>query len=392
MSNPLGQMSVTQLKGVGPKMAEKLGDFGLRTVQDVLFHLPARYEDRTRVYNIADLYHGLYATVVATVLSADIKFGKRRSLMVKVADDSGTLSCRFFFFSAAQKKQLLPGTRVRLFGEMRRGLTGLEVVHPEYKILSEDEAISVAQSLTPVYPATDGIKQITLRNLTEAALQALDQGALAELFPTGLYQQQISLAEALHLVHRPPPDVALSLLEEGAHPAQQRLILEELIAHHLSILQVRQANGQDPSFVIPCGDSLSVQFLQTLPFSPTGAQQRVVEEIHADLKQGRPMLRLVQGDVGSGKTLVAALAALPVIAQGYQVALMAPTELLAEQHHKTLRSGLRHWALKWVGSRASSRARRASRCSAHLRLVRSICWSAPMRCFKKKSNMPIWLW
>jgi ATP-dependent DNA helicase RecG len=313
-------------------MADKLSDFGLRTVQDVLFHLPSRYEDRTRIYNIADLYHGLYATVVATVLSADIKFGKRRSLMVKVADDSGSLSCRFFFFSAAQKKQLLPGTRVRIFGEMRRGLNGLEVVHPEYKIISDDAPISVAASLTPVYPATDGIKQITLRNLTEAALQALDQGALAELFPSGLYEQQISLSAALHLVHRPPPDVALSLLEDGAHPAQQRLILEELIAHHLSILQVRQAHGQDPSFVIPCDDAVSQQFLQTLPFTPTGAQQRVVHEIHADLTRGQPMLRLVQGDVGSGKTLVAALAALPVIAQGYQVALMAPTELLAEQH------------------------------------------------------------
>ena len=355
----LGSMPVTKLKGVGPKMAEKLHDFGLRTVQDVLFHLPLRYEDRTRVYNIADVHHGLHATVVAQVISADIKFGKRRSLVVKVSDETGGLSCRFFFFSAAQKKQFIPGTRVRIFGEMRRGLNGLEVVHPEYKIVQDDAPIAVAESLTPVYPATDGIKQITLRNLTESALQELDKGALTELFPTGLYDQQVSLRDALYLVHRPPPNVTMELLTEGKHPAQHRLILEELIAHHLSILQVRRDHAQDPGFAIAPQDPLSTAFLQQLPFAPTGAQVRVVEEIKSDLVRGVPMLRLVQGDVGSGKTLVAALAALPVIAQGYQVALMAPTELLAEQHAQNFANWFAPLGLEvgWLAGKLKGKAR-----------------------------------
>ena len=248
---------------------------------------------------------------------------------------------------------------MRIFGEMRRGLNGLEVVHPEYKIVQDDAPIAVAESLTPVYPATDGIKQITLRNLTESALQELDKGALTELFPTGLYDQQVSLRDALYLVHRPPPNVTMELLTEGKHPAQHRLILEELIAHHLSILQVRRDHAQDPGFAIAPQDPLSTAFLQQLPFAPTGAQVRVVEEIKSDLVRGVPMLRLVQGDVGSGKTLVAALAALPVIAQGYQVALMAPTELLAEQHAQNFANWFAPLGLEvgWLAGKLKGKAR-----------------------------------
>ncbi len=217
----------------------------------------------------------------------------------------------------------------------------------------------MADSLTPVYPATEGIKQVTLRNLTESALQALDQGALAELFPAGLYDQQVSLREALYLVHRPPPDVTMELITEGKHFAQYRLILEELIAHHLSILQVRREHAQDPGFAIEERDPLSRVFLEQLPFSPTNAQARVVAEIKSDLAQGVPMLRLVQGDVGSGKTLVAALAALPVIAQGYQVALMAPTELLAEQHAQNFANWFAPLGLNvgWLAGKLKGKAR-----------------------------------
>ncbi len=339
---PLGHQPITALKGVGPKVAEKLINFGLRTVQDVLFHLPHRYEDRTQIYHVVDLYHGLHATIEGEVIQSDIVFGRRRALVIKVKDESGIMVLRFFYFSAAQKAQLTPGTRIRAFGEFRRGKHALECVHPEYKVITNDTQLAVAESLTPVYPTTEGVKQITLRKLTEQALLALDSGALAELMPAGMYDQQLTLHAALHIVHRPPPDVAVALFTEGKHPAQQRLILEELMAHQLSVLKMRANNELQPGFALAPAADLHAAFLATLPFSPTNAQSRVVREIQHDLQQPFPMMRLVQGDVGSGKTLVAALAALDAIAAGYQVVLMAPTELLAEQHAQNFAS--------WFGS------------------------------------------
>jgi ATP-dependent DNA helicase RecG len=327
-----GHQPITALKGVGAKVAEKLANLGLRTVQDVLFHLPHRYEDRTHIYNIVDLYHGIHATIQGEVIQSDIVFGRRRALVIKIKDASGIITCRFFYFYAAQKAHLSPGTQIRAFGEYRRGKHALECVHPEYKVVNPNDTAPMSESLTPVYPTTDGVKQITLRNLTEQALLAMQQGALAELMPAGMYAQQISLNEALHIVHRPPPDVSLHLFEEGKHPAQQRLILEELMAHQVSVLKMRANNEVQPGFAIAQDDELQQRFLATLPFAPTNAQARVVREIQHDMHQPYPMMRLVQGDVGSGKTLVAALAALNVISAGYQVVLMAPTELLAEQH------------------------------------------------------------
>jgi ATP-dependent DNA helicase RecG len=217
----------------------------------------------------------------------------------------------------------------------------------------------VAESLTPVYPTTEGVKQVTLRNLTEQALLALKQGALAELMPDGMYAQQLSLSEALHIVHRPPPDVSLHLFEEGKHPAQQRLILEELMAHQCSVLKMRANNEVQPGFAIAQDEALQQAFLQTLPFSPTNAQARVVREIQHDMQQPYPMMRLVQGDVGSGKTLVAALAALNVIAAGYQVVLMAPTELLAEQHAQNFSSWLSPLGIHvgWLAGKLKGKAR-----------------------------------
>jgi ATP-dependent DNA helicase RecG len=329
----LAQTPITELKGVGAKAAEKLAKLAIVSVQDLLFHLPHRYEDRTRIYPISDLQPHLHTSIQGEVMSCDIQFGRKRMLVVRLSDGTGTVTLRFFHFSASQKNNLEIGATIRCFGEVKAGKYGLEIMHPEYKAINLDNPQALQESLTPVYPATEGIKQITLRNLTEQALKLLSKGGLAELLPEGLYQHQIGLVDALHLVHRPPPDVTLSLFEEGKHPAQQRLIIEELLAHHLSVLKVRQQSRQQATFPIKPSATLLNQFLKNLPFKPTGAQQRVVGEIQDDMQQNCPMMRLVQGDVGSGKTVVAAMAALSAIGACYQVGLMAPTELLAEQHY-----------------------------------------------------------
>ena len=257
------------------------------------------------------------------------------------------------------RDRLSPGTQIRAFGEYRRGKHALECVHPEYKVVNPNDTAPMSESLTPVYPTTDGVKQITLRNLTEQALLAMQQGALAELMPAGMYAQQISLNEALHIVHRPPPDVSLHLFEEGKHPAQQRLILEELMAHQVSVLKMRANNEVQPGFAITQDDDLQQRFLTTLPFAPTNAQARVVREIQHDMHQPYPMMRLVQGDVGSGKTLVAALAALNVISAGYQVVLMAPTELLAEQHAQNFATWFTELGIHvgWLAGKLKGKAR-----------------------------------
>ncbi|MBC3766473.1 ATP-dependent DNA helicase RecG [Neptunicella marina] len=360
MQSP-AQTPLTQLKGVGSKVAEKLKKLGLVTVQDLLFHLPNRYEDRTRIYPIADLMPGIHATVEAEIMAVDISYGRSRMLVVRVSDGTGTISLRFFHFTAAQRNNLEIGKTVRCFGEIRAGKFGLEMMHPEYKLHQSDSDEEMEESLTPVYPTTEGLKQISLRNLTEQALIFLNKHGLTELLPEGLYSQQISLPDALKLVHRPPPDVALSKLEEGKHPAQQRLVIEELLAHHLSVLKVRRQSDQHQAVAIPVANEFIGQFLDNLPFSPTDAQKRVVTDIQRDMQNARPMMRLVQGDVGSGKTLVAALAALSTLAQGYQVALMAPTELLAEQHANNFNQWMEPLGIKlgWLAGKLKGKARQA---------------------------------
>ncbi|WP_162513025.1 ATP-dependent DNA helicase RecG [Aeromonas dhakensis] len=328
----LDKISLDCLKGVGSKMQEKLERLGLATVQDLLFHLPLRYEDRTQVWPIGDLPPGLHGAVEGEIQDTQLVMGRRRMLVCRISDGTGTLTLRFFNFTAAQKNSLSPGRLMRCFGEVRPGKYGLEMAHPEYKLLGEEQAGQTEEALTPVYPTTEGLRQLTLRSLTDQALAQLDLYGVEELLPAGLYPQQIDLAAALKLLHRPPPSVALALLESGQHPAQQRLVLEELLAHNLSVLKVRAQAQTQLARALKPAPALVEQLLAALPFTPTGAQNRVVAEIGRDLQQSHPMMRLVQGDVGSGKTLVAALAALQAIGNGCQVGLMAPTELLAEQH------------------------------------------------------------
>jgi ATP-dependent DNA helicase RecG len=355
----LADTPVTTLKGVGAKVAEKLKKLGLVTLQDVIFHLPARYEDRTRIYPMADLHAYLHVSIQGEIMSADIQYGKRRMLLVKVSDGSGSVTLRFFHFSAAQTKSLAIGNIIRAFGEVRTGKANLEMMHPEYKIVDDPENTSLEESLTPVYPTTEGVRQLTLRNLTEQALKQLDKGALLELLPNGLYEQQVSLTDALHLVHRPPPDIVIEDLVEGRHPAQKRLVIEELLAHHLSMLKVRSQSNAEPGIAVTIDGPLKQKFLATLPFKPTGAQARVVGEIEQDMQHAQPMMRLVQGDVGSGKTLVAALSSLSAISAGYQVALMAPTELLAEQHTRNFTDWFTPLGINvgWLAGKLKGKAR-----------------------------------
>lgn len=337
----LKQLPLTQLKGVGPALAQKLQQLGLVSLQDLIFHLPLRYEDRTQISSLGSLRVGSTAVVEGEVVASQVQYGRRRSLLVRIRDATGSLSLRFFYFSAALHKQLAAGTQVRCYGEARPGATGLEIYHPELKFLQAHNAdLSLEANLTPVYPSTEGLAQNKLRQLVQQALVYLNQHPPADLLPQEhpLSQTFPSLLATLNYLHQPPVDADLELLQQGLHPAQRRLALEELLAQQLAMLQLRQKSLRfaAPSLALPLNMQLEQQFLVSLPFQPTQAQQRVSQEIYADLAQPQPMLRLVQGDVGSGKTLVAALAALRALSCGYQAALMAPTELLAEQHFKVL--------------------------------------------------------
>ncbi|EIA3113138.1 ATP-dependent DNA helicase RecG [Vibrio cholerae] len=359
MSQLLSAVPLCELSGVGAKVAEKLEKVGLHTVQDLLFHLPLRYEDRTRVYPIVQLHHGLWAAVQGKVMAVDTLFGKRKMLTVKISDGNGTLTLRFFNFTAAMKNNFAEGKFVHAYGEIKRGNQGLEIIHPDYKFFAPTQTPDVEPNLTPVYPTTEGLRQLTLRNLTDQALALLEKSAVQELLPSGLYDQQMTLAQALKIIHRPSADIDLRLFEQGRHPAQVRLIMEELLAQNLSMLAIRSQGQQDVALPLAPVHQLKQQLLAQLPFSPTKAQQRVVAEIEADLEKPHPMMRLVQGDVGSGKTLVAALAAVRAIEHGYQVALMAPTELLAEQHALNFAQWLEPMGIQvgWLAGKLKGKAR-----------------------------------
>ena len=357
----LDAIPLTTLHGVGAGQAGKLAGIGLHTLQDLLFHLPLRYEDQTRLYTITDLLPGIYATVSGEVLRTDVVFGRKRMMTCQISDGTGILTLRFFNFSAAMKNALVAGKQVTAYGEIRRGKNGPEIFHPEYKVRQSDTSVELQETLTPIYPTTEGVRQATLRKLLDQALELLDTCAINELLPPELTRSMMSLPQALKTLHRPPADTQLAELESGQHPALKRIVLEELLAHHLSMLAVRAGAQRYHALPLSPQETLKNQFLAQLPFSPTNAQQRVVAEIEQDLEKPVPMMRLIQGDVGSGKTLVAALAALRAIAHGRQVALMAPTELLAEQHANTFRQWLEPLGISvgWVAGKQKGKARQA---------------------------------
>ncbi|QUN05706.1 ATP-dependent DNA helicase RecG [Shewanella yunxiaonensis] len=358
----LDLIPITELKGIAAKMAGKLEKLGIHTVQDLLFHLPLRYEDRTRIYAIAELHPGDYGTIEAEIQSSQIINGRKRMLTCNVRDASGTMTLRFFNFSAAQRNAMQQGLMIRAYGEIRHGSHHAEIIHPEYKIFATGEPPALNESLTPIYPTTEGLKQASWIKLSSQALALLQEGGLQELIPETLRPNQLSLAAAVRLLHRPPADVDIYRLMQGQHPAQQRLVQEELLAHNLSMLKLRQRSNQDKAVSLPATGQLLRPFLKRLPFHPTSAQQRVVADINRDIEKPQPMMRLVQGDVGSGKTLVAAMAALQAIENGYQVAMMAPTELLAEQHALNFSNWFTPLGLKvgWLAGKLKGKLREQS--------------------------------
>ncbi|MEH6567982.1 MAG: ATP-dependent DNA helicase RecG [Halioglobus sp.] len=353
-------LPVRELRGVGPKLAEKLAECGVHKVEDLLFHLPLRYQDRTRVTPIAAAREGDDVVLEGEVRLADVVFGRRRSLVVRMQDGSGLISLRFFHFSAAQKNNLLPGTKLRCFGQIRRGSAGLEMYHPEYQQISEGET-TVEESLTPIYPTTAGISQNQWRKLCEQATAWLKRAQVEDLLPKN-NTYPYGLAQALQYLHAPPPDAPQELLRDGQHPAQLRLALEELVAHNLSLYRLRAKHQRDGAPPLAVNSLALDNFLGALPFSPTGAQTRVSQEISDDMARPYPMLRLLQGDVGSGKTLVAACASLQAISNGYQVALMAPTEILAEQHWLNFSNWFEPLGitLEWLTGRLKGKKRAAT--------------------------------
>ncbi len=328
----LDSAEVKTLKGVGDAMAAKLATLGIFTLQDVLFHLPFRYQDRTRLRRIGELKPGDEGVIEAEVALSEVVQRQRSSLLVRVSDGTGSLTLRFFHFSAKQAEQFERGKVLQCFGEVRRGPGMLEMVHPEYRLANQGQALQ--NTLTAFYPATEGVQQGTLRKLSDQALAQLRSYRLKDFLPDDVLRSNglPDLVSALETVHRPPPQANIQDLMDGVHPAIRRLAIEELIAHRMALRQLRDQHQVNNAPVIAAVSALADQLRASLTFALTGAQVRVLEELLADTAKSEPMLRLVQGDVGAGKTVVAALAAAHAVEAGYQVALMAPTEILAEQH------------------------------------------------------------
>jgi len=321
------------MRGVGSMLAERLQRLGVTQVQDLLFVLPLRYEDRTQVVPIGALLPGTRVAVEGEVQLTEVTFRRRRQLLCRICDGSGFLTLRFFYFSGAQQNALARGTRLRCFGEIRRGPLGLEIVHPEYRRVSESTA-ALEETLTPIYPGTEGVAQGRMRALVNEALREVGREAVRDWIPPQVLEPLglPALKDALDYVHNPPREAQLPELAAGRHPAQRRLAFEELLAHHLSLKLLKHATRTDPSWPLEDPEHLAKRFVESLPFALTGAQRRALGEVEGDLRTGQPAVRLIQGDVGCGKTVVAAAAAARAAGTGMQAVLMAPTELLAEQH------------------------------------------------------------
>jgi ATP-dependent DNA helicase RecG len=333
--------SVAKLSGVGAQTLSRLEKLGIRVIRDLIFHLPLRYEDRTRIHPIGRLVVGMTVLICGRVEFIDILPRARKSLICRISDETGFITLKFFHFSASQHNALKPGTLISCFAEVRHGFGGLEMIHPDYQVITNSDTEVTQTCLTPVYPLTEGLSQAILRKVVKQALSFWSDAPelLIDWIPSSTLKKYAypSLAEAIKTLHAPDDLVSIGALQSGNVPALKRLAFEELLAHHLSLRINRDKikAWQSPVFKTDSGKEIVEQFLSNLPFKLTGAQQRVIAEIEADCKLEHPMMRLVQGDVGSGKTIVSAYAALLALVAGYQVAVMAPTELLAEQHNRS---------------------------------------------------------
>ena len=330
-----GQRALTDLAGVGPRLAERFGARGIHVLFDLWLFLPSRYEDRTRLTCFADLAAGHHALVEGYVATVE-RIGRSRPMMrVLIREQSGgAMSLCFFHFRPSQERQFVPAQRLRAYGVVKQGITGWEMMHPSYQFLPDGVEVPFPERLDPVYPAIDGVRATTVRKVVAAALDRLPRSEALEHLPASWLREcdLIDFRSAVLSVHFLPAGTDLDCVQEGRHPAQQRLAFEELLAHQLSLRRQRIAlHSLRAPALLPRGDVES-RFSAQLEFTLTHAQYRVIEAIRKDLAKEAPMMRLVQGDVGCGKTVVAAMAACRCIAHGKQVALIAPTELLAEQH------------------------------------------------------------
>ena len=358
----LAQMTLTSLKGIGPKLVEKYHKLGLLTVQDLLFHLPLRYQDKTKLTPFSQVILGDEAQLEGEIISQHMTQSRNPSLLVKLISEEGhTLTCRFFHFGFRQGQQFKRGLKMRVYGEVRSGPTGFEMVHPTYQLFAKGQNPELDNTLTPIYPTTEGLGQASLLKLIKQALALLEQYPLPEALPAQLCQELHlpGINQSLLTLHQPQPSDDLLQIKHFEHPAQQRLIFEELLTHQLGLQTLRQAEQlrQAPNF--PPSQTVNA-LLASLPFSLTGAQLRVLHEIQEDLKHPYPMQRLVQGDVGSGKTVIAALAAIQAADAGYQVAIMAPTEILAEQHRNAFCEWLEPLGINvaWLNGRMKAAEKR----------------------------------
>lgn len=361
--NDLSVISLHHLKGVANRQAERLARLGIYNIQDLLLHLPLRYEDRTDLKAIGALKPGIQCVIEGQIELSEVIPGRKRMLVCRISDGTGSIDLRFFNFYPNQQKQLCRGARVRCFSEIRRGRQRLEMIHPEFTIVKDNSDVLSQSNLTPVYPTTEGLRQASLRKLINQALALVNSQNISELITPDLLVNlnlpAMSLYDAILFIHNPPANVDQTLLLEGLHPCQQRLALEELLAHQLTMLKLKTENLQHKAWPLTVTKSSLQAFLNALAFSPTGAQLRVHNEILQDLSKSTPMMRLVQGDVGSGKTLVAVMAALQVLDAGKQVALMAPTELLAEQHATNFQQWLQPlgFEVAWLSGKVTGKAR-----------------------------------
>jgi len=343
---------VSTLKGIGPALAAKLERLGITTLQDLLFHLPLRYEDRTRVTAIGAAQTGQTVVLEGDIIACDVAYGRRRSLLAYLQDGTGKIALRFFHFSKAQQSNLAAANSIRCFGEVRKGASGLEIYHPEYEKTSNP----LEKTLTPVYPATEGLSQSRYRALVTQVLAMLAEEPLAELLNR---ESSMGINAALKMIHQPPADADVLALMSGTHPAQAQLAFEELLAHHASLRYIRAQVDAHTAFCFAPPSKLCARLITNLGFKLTGAQQRVLKDISADVAKASPMLRLLQGDVGSGKTVVAAVAAVQAAENNLQAAIMAPTEVLAEQHFVNFS----HWltplgiTIAWLSGKVKGKAR-----------------------------------
>lgn len=326
------------LTGITPKTIENLAKLNIYTIYDLLFHLPLRYNDRTVVTNIAEITFNNEVQVIGRVYNAKVVYGRRRMMTASLLDDTGEINLRFFHFSNSQLKGLEDGKRVLCFGEPRRARNKIEMVHPQYRVLQEHESVELSDRLEPVYPTTKGLQQKRLQKIISNALKWAQSNKaqfqdVLEGMP-GLVRSGISMLDMLNEVHCPHVESDKQSLFERKHPAQQQLIFDELLAHHLSIMKIRMRSDLRKGYELKPTNTLVKSFIENLNFEMTAAQKKVLQEIKRDISTASPMMRLVQGDVGSGKTVVALVACLYAVENNYQAAVMAPTELLAEQHYR----------------------------------------------------------